>query len=230
MTQLDCENPVGLATLLSYWLGELDDAREAQIEQHFLGCAACSDELAELAALAEGIRSCLREGSLRAVVTPLFAERLAASGLHVREYRVARNGSVDCTVAPHDDVTIARLDVPLADVRRLDVLLSDLGGEGGEQRIEDVPFDATTDEVVVIPRTDRLRRLPATTSRIRAIAVDDSGERVLGEYTFNHTPWAGDLTLGQPWVSTTTRSMTLSTPKTAHASNCARRRCSSLGT
>jgi hypothetical protein len=188
MTRLDCDNPVGLTALLAYWLGELEEPREAEIEQHFLGCAACSGELAELAALADGTRSCVREGSFRAVVTPLFAERLAASGLHLREYRVPRNGSVNCFVSPQDDIAIARLDVPLAGVRRLDFLLSEREG-GAEDRIEDMPFDASVDQVIVIPRTDRLREMPTHTSRIRAVAVDDDGERVLGHYTFHHTPW-----------------------------------------
>jgi hypothetical protein len=30
--------------------------------------------------------------------------------------------------------------------------------------------------------------LPATTLRVRLLAVENNGERTLGEYRFNHTP------------------------------------------
>ena len=188
MSPPECGNPVGLATLLAYWLGELDEPREREIEEHFLVCAACSAELAELASLADGIRSCARQGALRAVVTPAFVDRLTESGLQVRQYSLDRYGSVTCAVAPQDDLAIARLRMPLADVRRLDFVLLRVES-GGEERIDDVPFDATGDEVIVIPRTSASRTMPTFTSRIRAVAVDDAGERVLGDYTLNHTPW-----------------------------------------
>lgn len=35
-----------------------------------------------------------------------------------------------------------------------------------------------------------LRALPAATFRVRLLAVDERGERTLGDYTFNHTPCA----------------------------------------
>jgi hypothetical protein len=33
-----------------------------------------------------------------------------------------------------------------------------------------------------------LRKLPANTLRVQLLAVDEAGERPLGEYTFAHTP------------------------------------------
>jgi hypothetical protein len=33
-----------------------------------------------------------------------------------------------------------------------------------------------------------VRGLPANTLRVRLVAVDEAGERALGEYTFAHTP------------------------------------------
>jgi len=38
---------------------------------------------------------------------------LAERKVRLREYRVPRNGSVNCSVAPEDEMVIARLDVPL---------------------------------------------------------------------------------------------------------------------
>ena len=63
------------------------------------------------------------------------------------------------------------------------------GGDEPEVRLADVPFDAKTDEVLVIPSAAWLKTMPAFTMRMRLIAVgEDGGEKQLGDYTFNHSP------------------------------------------
>ena len=54
--------------------------------------------------------------------------------------------------------------------------------------MEDVPFDEEAGEVLLTPSTPALRRMPAHISRVQLLAVDESGERNLGEYAFAHTP------------------------------------------
>lgn len=185
-----CASPIPLATLAEYWLGELDAAREAELDEHLLGCGHCSGALQALADLGDGVRALVGAGAVRAVVTDAFLQRLAAAGLKVRQYRVPLNGSVECTVAPEDDVMVARLEAPLAGVARLDIDL--LGTEGkARERLADVPFDPAAGEVILTPHIASIRALPAGTSRIRLVAVAPDGERLLGEYTFNHTPWSG---------------------------------------
>jgi hypothetical protein len=130
----------------------------------------------------------VRAGAVHAVLTDTFLKRLAAQGLRLREYRVPHNGSVYCTVAPDDDLLITRLDAPLAGVEQLDV--EHLSGEGERlERLRDVPFDAAAGEVVLASRMERIRALPASTLRMRLLAVAPSGERLVGEYTFHHTPY-----------------------------------------
>ena len=172
--------------LSKYWLAELDAATEARVEEHLLGCGECSRELEELAALAAGMRQLVREGAVHTVVPNAFVRRLAEQGLRVREYNVPHNGSVNCTVAPEDDVVVARLQAPLQGIERLDLV----EGEARE-RLYDIPFNAEHGEVVVTPRVEELRKLPVSTHHMRLVAVDASGERVIGEYTFNHTPYSG---------------------------------------
>ena len=187
MTRPRCASPIPLATLLAYWLGELDEAREAALDKHLLGCGHCSSSLQGLVDLAGEVRAAVRAGAVHAVLADAFVKRLAAQGLRLREYRVPHNGSVYCTVAPDDDLLITRLDAPLAGVERLDVEL--LGVEGaGRERLRDVPFDAAAGEVVLAARMERMRALPAATVRMRLLAVAPSGERLVGEYTFHHTP------------------------------------------
>ena len=185
-----CDSPVALATLVEYWLGELDTAREAELDEHLLGCGHCSAALKSLVDVGDGIRALVRAGAVRAVVTDAFVQRLAAAGLKLRDYRVALNGSVNCTVAPTDDVMVARLQAPLAGLERLDM---DLLGPGSEdrERVTDIPFDPAAGEVIFTPQIAGIRALPATTMRVRLVAVRPGSERLVGEYTFNHTPWPG---------------------------------------
>ena len=43
-------------------------------------------------------------------------------------------------------------------------------------------------EILVLPPATALRKLPAHTQRMRLVAMEEAGERVIGEYTFVHTP------------------------------------------
>lgn len=185
-----CGAPLDPSTLLAYWFGELDADAAARIEQHYLGCGVCSRRLDELAGLAEGIRALTRTSAVSAVVSVDFVRRLRERGLRVREYRVACNGSVNCTVAPDDDFVVAYLDAPLDDVTRLDLIHSD-ERSGNAVRHADIPFDPDSGTVAVSTRIAGLRELPVSTHGMRLLAVTDAGERVLGDYTFHHTPYRG---------------------------------------
>lgn len=182
-----CAAPLDWDSLLAYWLGELDTGSADHVEEHYLSCAVCSRRLEQLASLAEGVRAVARTSGVNMVVTEPFVRRLAEQGLRVREYRVPRNGAVNCTVTADDDVVVARLEAPLDTVARLDLVTC---GSDGETllRQEDIPFVAASGGVAVSTRIALLRALPATTLRMRLLAVDTGGERALGEYTFHHVP------------------------------------------
>lgn len=187
MTGAPCPSPLEWHALLAYWLGELGPDDEARIEQHYLGCAGCSQRLQQLIVLAREVRTLTRSSGVSAVINHHFVRRLSERGLRVREYRVSRNGSVNCSVAPDDDFVVARLEAPLGGVSRLDLIDVDHDGRTA-MRHEDIPFVAEDGGVVISTCIDALRSLPATTLRMRLLAVDAAGERTLGEYTFNHTP------------------------------------------
>jgi hypothetical protein len=182
-----CRSPLGWETLVAYWLRELDPAGEALAEEHYLGCSQCSHRLEQLAALAAGVRALARTSGVGMVINDDFVRLLTQDGMRVREYRVPRNGSVNCTVAPEDDFVVGRLEASLAGVQRLDMLTLDDDGNT-QTRQQDVPFVADSGGVVFSPGIDWLRALPASTLHLRLLAVDDQGERTLGDYMFNHTP------------------------------------------
>ena len=51
-----------------------------------------------------------------------------------------------------------------------------------------MPFEQETNEVVTLPSAATLKKMPANTARVQLFAVDEAGERLLGEVTFAHTP------------------------------------------
>jgi hypothetical protein len=186
MSAHPCHISYPATTLVEYWLGELAGAAETTFEEHLLGCAECTARLGSIVQLGAGIRHATREGHLHAILPAPFIERLKQSGVRVREYRLQPGGSVMCTVTPQDDLVVAHLHAPLHDVQRLDFDFHDLTA-GFRNRMEDVPFDSAADEVVYAPNVSQLRQITSATQRVKLIAVGSSGERLIGEYTFNHT-------------------------------------------
>jgi hypothetical protein len=190
MTGPRCGKPIELEALVGYWLGELPVASEAPIEEHLFGCAHCTRRLDELVALASGIRAAVRNGAVPAVITQRFLEHMKLQNLRIREYRLAAGERVACTIRADDDAVVGRMQVRLAGVKRVDAVQSlDLGdGRVAQWRLEDVPFDPNADEVLTMPSAAALKKLPAHSFCVRLVAVDERGDRPLGEYTFVHAP------------------------------------------
>jgi hypothetical protein len=184
-----CTTPLADETLLAWWAGELTALEEERLEEHLLSCHGCVERGQRLADLAHGLQRLLRTGGLSVVVLPEVVERLEREGRQIREYRVRPGGGVQCTVSPDDDLVLARLAADLGGVSRLDVTIRI--GEGPEERLPDILFDPDAGELLFAPSADALRALPAHVQRMRLLAVDAEGDRVLGEYTFDHTPWPG---------------------------------------
>ncbi len=187
MSAPTCAAPLDLSVLSDYWLGDLLPDEEGRAEEHLLGCAACSARLGDLVALTGGVRRLADLGVVRAVVTSAFVERLIGEGFRVREYRLTPGGSVQCTVTANDDLVAARLAADLRGAARVDLVTCDAAGRE-ETRLTDIPLNPSAQEVVLIERIDRLRALPACVQRLKLVAPDAGGERLLAEYTFVHTP------------------------------------------
>jgi hypothetical protein len=119
-----------------------------------------------------------------------FAGQLTAAGLRVREYRLPPQGSVACTITPQDDLVVAHLEAPLADVQRLDVVIHEVEADL-TFRLGDVAFNPASGEVLLVPKASDLRHRGRSTQRVELVAVSGTGDRVLGQYVFNHTPHRG---------------------------------------
>ena len=184
-----CARPLSDPVLLEWWTGEVQAPDRRFVEEHLLGCGSCAARARALSALGEGVASLVRRGRLQTVVTAEVVEQMRREGRKVREYRVDAGGGVQCTVAPDDDFLVARLQARLEAGDRLD-LLSRID-DGPEFRVPDLPCISGALEVIVAEPVDEIGARPAHVQRLRLVAVGAAGERLIGEYTFNHTPWPG---------------------------------------
>lgn len=172
--------------LADYWFGDLPEGDASGVEEHLLECDGCGARLEELHRLRAGVRELVRTGRVPVVVGPSFLGAAAREGLRIREYAVGPGERVACTVTPDDDLVVARLRADLRGVPRVDLIAEP--EDGGVRRAEDVPFDASTGEVILAQSMPLLRALPTSTFRIRLVAPDATGgPRLLGEYIFAHT-------------------------------------------
>jgi hypothetical protein len=189
--------PLGHPTfeaLLDYWLHDSDAAATDAVDEHLMACEACGQVLDGIVALGEGVRGALVAGAVLAVTSGAYVQRLAAQGRRVREYRLPHNGSVNCTVAPEDELLASRLEAPLQGVARLDLLLELSLEPGVQHRLQDIPFDASAGEageVVYLSRIAQVKRMPAHTAQVTLLAVEAGGAKEVGRYTFRHAPWPG---------------------------------------
>ena len=182
----DLHGPDGEATLLAWWLDELPEAEANEFEEHLFACDDCAARLESLLGLRGSVKQALLGARFATAVSPGFLQQMRESGLRLREYRVPAGGSVACTIAPEDDLIVSRLEASLAGVRQLDLIFDD---GGTQHRAAHIPFDAASGEVTVIPPVALIRGWKTATQRMRLVAVNLGAEQVIGEYTFNHSPW-----------------------------------------
>ncbi|KAA6464750.1 hypothetical protein DYQ86_01950 [Acidobacteria bacterium AB60] len=184
---MSCETRLDAAVLADYWLGLVAESEAERLEEHLFGCEECSARLARVAEMAEGVRRLAREGSLLMVVSESFLKQAAEEGKRIRRYDPPKGGGVQCTVTAEDDLLIGGLAVDLREARRVDLSLCDpLGKE--QMRLADIPFAAGAGSVLWQQSITFAKAAPNSTMVARLIDVGEAGEeRVLGEYTFNHT-------------------------------------------
>ncbi len=184
---MSCPNPIDAAVLADYWLAALPGPEEEAIEEHLLMCDPCGARLREVRALAEGVRDLAREGSLRMIVSDAFLKRAAEEGLRIRQYTPPPGGNIQCTVTAEDDLLVGRLTANFSGARRVDLCICD--ERGVEQlRMSDIPVPAGAGSVAYHESITHAKTLPDNKMIARLVTVDEAGaERLLAEYTFNHT-------------------------------------------
>jgi hypothetical protein len=181
-----CPEPLGTRVLADYWFGDLALPEQDRVEEHLMACDDCSRGLGELVGIGEGVRRLARQGAFQVVVSPSFLETASRRGLRVREYRVPPGGGVACTVTAEDDLVVSRLQGDFRGVTRVDLVTRTEGRP--EQRVEDLPVDPSAPELIVVQSMPALRAMGPCVTRLRLVAPGPGGDRLVGEYTFAHTP------------------------------------------
>lgn len=184
---MSCVNPIDGPVLADYWLAGLAESEEEDVEEHLFACDECGARLREVISLADAIRDLARDGSLLMIVSETFLKRVTEEGLRLREYAPPTGGSVACTVTAEDDFLIGRLTADLSAAKRVDLCICDK--RGAEQvRLSDIPFNSAAGSVTFQQSITYAKAAPSETMIARLVTFDDSGsDRLLGEYTFNHT-------------------------------------------
>jgi hypothetical protein len=166
-------------------LGELPEAERTEVEEHVLGCDHCASVLEALLDLGDVLPRVVRSGGGRMLPGRALVERLDSEHLVTRRYRVDAGAEVACTVDARDVYTAIHLGgVDTRDVKRIDWLYD---SPSSSYRVEDIPFQPGDREIVFVQPATYVRTLPSERKTIRLVAVDDTGDRLLGEYTLNHT-------------------------------------------
>jgi hypothetical protein len=187
-----CSDPIPLEDLIAWERGELDPAASDRLEEHVFGCAECTRRLEGVAGLAVGIQELVGAGAIPVAVSGGLVERAEERGLQLRTYRVAPGESVACTAGPGDDFVVLRFGLEVEEGESVDLVAEVANLETGgrdTQLIEDVPVDPDAREVVYLHPGAEIRSLPRTLWSVTARVHGPRGERELGPYTFNHTPW-----------------------------------------
>jgi hypothetical protein len=185
--RVDCAQPIDATVLMDYWLAALPSQAEEAVEEHLMICDRCGDRLREVIALAEGLRTLARSGSLLVVISDHFVKHAGEMGQRVRQYAVNPGESIQCTVAADDDLLVGRLAADVSRAARVDLSWCD--DRGAEiARMADIPVRADTGTVICQQSITFAKASPSNTLIARLLAVETAGtERLLGEYTFNHT-------------------------------------------
>ena len=186
-TSATCHEPIDPAVLADYWLALLPAAEEEAVETHLFVCDACGDRLRGIIELAEALRALARSGTLRVVLPEHFIRHAKETGQRVRQYDFEPGQTVPCTIAANDDLLVARLAVDLSGAERVDLSFRDpQGAERG--RMPDIPVRADAGHVIFQESATFAKAAPSSSMVARLLAVGaDGGERLLGEYFFEHT-------------------------------------------
>jgi hypothetical protein len=185
----ECSTAASIGLLVDYWAGDATTADAERLEDHAFACDSCWRRLAAVASLARGVAQvAAMRGGLAMVVTQAMIDRLATEGLRMRHYRPRPGQTVHCTIGPDDDLSVTYLTADFQDVQRVDLVFYAHDKEWA--RIEDAPIDHTTGQVIHVVGGDLARTFPAIKVRLELRALRGTETSVLGEYTFEHTPFA----------------------------------------
>jgi anti-sigma factor RsiW len=179
-----CGARISDESLVAYWFDRAAGDDTETLEAHLFACAACSDRMAELVAIGQGVSELARQGRLSGVIPRGVLNRLQRDGVRVRAYTLAPGETVPCAAFPGDDIIATALQADLSGVAAISLSVE---GPGAPVRsLDDVPVVPTDGGVIWVLPASVVRDIPSTRLRITMRAVGDT-PRLLGEYVLEHS-------------------------------------------
>jgi hypothetical protein len=187
MNPARCASPLSLPSAVDYLARELPPAEEEAIEAHIFECDLCAERTSTVEQLAAGVRRlAARRGGLAMVLTPSLVERLDGQGVKMRHYRARPGDKVLCSVGAEDDLVVSWLNAELGGIERADLFVY-AGGDHLLQHWPDIPFSRVSGQVIYALDGEQARTWPSVVANVQLKAVDGASQRLIAEYTFEHT-------------------------------------------
>lgn len=173
--------------LADYWTPDLSPADATRIEEHVFACADCARRLQEVAAMARGVASVVRQGRIRTFVTAAVLNRLAHDGARVRSFILAPGAVVPCAVWSDDEVIVTHMRADFTGLESVTVVMR-LGTGEEIDRVSDVPVPAAAGELIHAFSAAALREAPRRQVRITLLGSRGgaAAEAVIAEYVLEH--------------------------------------------
>ena len=181
-----CATPLSDDVLTAYWIGELPDDVAQDVEEHVFACAGCAACLEALASLTAAVGGLAERGRISGVISRAVLNRLQHDGVRVRMYSLAPGETVACAAFPDDDVVVISMRGEFGGAPAATLTVRSSKGEGPAGTLTDVPLPHGEREVLWATPAALVRRYP--TARVAlTLRSADPGERVLAEYTLDHS-------------------------------------------
>ena len=135
---MTCKAPVSWEELVHYWAADLTPSEVDRLDEHLMGCSACSAESARVAAVARALRTFIPP-----VLTREALEHLRAQGLRIQEDDFAPGQRKGALFRANTDLLVLRLTgLDLSHVKQVGLAVR---AESTNQVLTDepnVPFSA----------------------------------------------------------------------------------------
>ena len=147
---MSCKGPLSWETLVDWWAGDLEDARASEVEEHLLGCDACSIVASRVAATAETLRTMVPP-----VVRPEKLQGLARAGVRIVENPIDPGHTNDFHFPKNADLAVHVLRGLTFDAgARVEVTLRSISTGALLGHFEDAPFDASRGAIYLACQRD----------------------------------------------------------------------------
>jgi len=175
---MSCSTPLSWEDLVLYWAGDLAPEQVERLDEHLMGCTACSAQSARVSAVVEGLRELIPP-----IITRALLARLRAQGTRIEENTFSP-GQQSVVFRHGVDVLVHRLaGVDLSGAERVRVAVR--VESTGALLVEDpnAPFDMQDGVLVACQR--HFADLPPDVL-IEVSAIDASGAERTAKYSIPH--------------------------------------------